>query len=104
MAHELGQKLINVSYEGLHVCPQGTGTDVPGLMGYGDEKEIHGGEAGRWHRECPPVKPHLARFRLGVSGTYVRQTPSSRLLHEIGSGHERPQGPQLLHPPATRGV
>ena len=62
MAHELGHKLINVSHEGLHVCPQGTGTDVPGLMGYGDEKEIHGGEAGRWHLERLLLSPFLYRM------------------------------------------
>ena len=62
MAHELGHKLINVSHEGLHVCPQGTGTGVPGLMGYGDEKEIFSGEAGRWHLERLLLSPFLYRM------------------------------------------
>jgi len=63
MAHELGHKLINVSHEGLNVCPQGSGTGVPGLMGYDDETEIHSGEAGRWHLERLLLGPFL--YRMG---------------------------------------
>jgi len=62
MAHELGHKLINVSHEGLDVCPQGSGTDVPGLMGYGDSREIFGGVEGRWHRERLLRSPFLYRM------------------------------------------
>jgi len=62
LAHELGHKLINVSHEGLHVCPQGTGDAVPGLMGYGDDTGIHGGEGGRWHKERLVLSPFLYRI------------------------------------------
>ena len=62
MAHELGHKLINVSHEGLDVCPQGSGTDVPGLMGYGESIEIFGGPEGRWHRERLLRSPFLYRM------------------------------------------
>jgi hypothetical protein len=62
MAHELGHKLINVSHEGLGVCPQGSGDGVPGLMGYGDETEIYGGETGRWHLERLQLSPFLYRI------------------------------------------
>jgi hypothetical protein len=62
MAHELGHKLINVSHEGLSVCPQGTGDGVPGLMGYGNETGIFGGEAGRWHLERLHLSPFLYRI------------------------------------------
>jgi len=62
MAHELGHKLINVSHEGLNVCPQGSGEDVPGLMGYGESVEIFGGEEGRWHRERLLRSPFLYRI------------------------------------------
>ena len=62
MAHELGHKLINVSHEGLDVCPQGSGTGVPGLLGYGDETEIYGGETGRWHLERLLLSPFLYRI------------------------------------------
>ncbi len=62
MAHELGHKLINVSHEGLDVCPQGTGDSVPGLMGYSDEAEIYGGAEGRWHRERLMLSPFLYRI------------------------------------------
>jgi len=65
MAHELGHKLINVSHEGLDVCPQGTGDSVPGLMGYSDETEIYGGEQGRWHRERLLLSPFLYRIVRG---------------------------------------
>jgi hypothetical protein len=61
MAHELGHKLINVSHEGLDVCPQGSGTGVPGLMGYQNETEIYGGEVGRWHKERLLLSPFLYR-------------------------------------------
>ncbi len=59
MAHELGHKLINVSHEGLDVCPKGDGTNIPGLMGYGDSMEIFGGEEGRWHQERLLRSPFL---------------------------------------------
>jgi hypothetical protein len=62
LAHELGHKLINVSHEGLEVCPQGSGTGVPGLMGYADETEIYGGEEGRWHKERLLLSPFLYRM------------------------------------------
>jgi hypothetical protein len=66
LAHELGHKLINVSHEGLGVCPQGTGDGVPGLMGYANEKEIYGGREGRWHRERLLLSPFLYRVVDGV--------------------------------------
>ena len=62
MAHELGHKLINVSHEGLDVCPRGSGTDVPGLMGYGETVEIFGGRDGRWHQERLLRSPLLYRM------------------------------------------
>jgi hypothetical protein len=62
MAHELGHKLINVSHEGLDVCPKGDGTDIPGLMGYGESLEIFGGEEGRWHQERLLRSPFLYRI------------------------------------------
>jgi hypothetical protein len=62
LAHELGHKLINVSHEGLAVCPQGSGTDVPGLMGYGESVEIFDGEEGRWHFERLLRSPFLYRM------------------------------------------
>lgn len=65
MAHELGHKLINVSHEGLDVCPQGSGDEVPGLMGYGESTEIVGGEEGRWHRERLLRSPFLYRIVNG---------------------------------------
>lgn len=65
MAHELGHKLINVSHEGLSACPRGSGESVPGLMGYGDSKEIFGGREGRWHRERLLRSPFIYRLRDG---------------------------------------
>ena len=62
MAHELGHKLINVSHEGLDVCPQGSGTGVPGLMGYADDTEIYGGVEGRWHKERLMLSPFLYKI------------------------------------------
>lgn len=62
MAHELGHKLINVSHEGLDVCPQGSGDEVPGLMGYGESIEIFGGFEGRWHQERLLRSPFLYRL------------------------------------------
>lgn len=61
MAHELGHKLINVSHEGLDVCPKGDGANIPGLMGYGESLEIFGGEEGRWHQERLLRSPFLYR-------------------------------------------
>lgn len=61
MAHEMGHKLINVSHEGLDVCPQGSGDSVPGLMGYGESVEIFGGREGRWHHERLLLSPFLYR-------------------------------------------
>ncbi len=62
MAHEMGHKLINVSHEGLDVCPQGSGTDVPGLMGYGESIEIFEGREGRWHLERLLRSPFLYKI------------------------------------------
>jgi hypothetical protein len=62
MAHELAHKLINVSHEGLDVCPQGSGDAVPGLMGYGESVEIFSGKEGRWHQERLLRSPFLYRI------------------------------------------
>lgn len=65
LAHELGHKLINVSHEGLDQGPRFSGNGVPGLMGYGTETEIHGGEKGRWHQERLLRSPFLYRYKQG---------------------------------------
>jgi hypothetical protein len=58
IAHEMGHMLINVSHEGVGVCPrfEAKGDD---LMLYGSASRIPSGIAGRWQRERLLVSPFL---------------------------------------------
>ncbi len=64
IAHELGHKLINVSHEGVGVCPQFE-VQGDGLMLYGGGTRIPDGLAGRWQKERLLLSPYLYRLRGG---------------------------------------
>ncbi len=92
MAHELDYKLVNVSHEGLHECPQGSGDDVPGLMGYGESIEIFEGEEGRWHLERLLLSPFLYRI---IDGAKVWNAE-----YEAGGSYDDPIYEGLIMEPA----
>jgi hypothetical protein len=96
MAHELGHKLINVSHEGLDVCPKGDGTDIPGLMGYGESFEIFGGEEGRWHQERLLRSPFLYKI---VDGKKVWNDE-----YENGGTYDDPIYDGLIMKPVCPGI
>tara|TARA_R110002073_G_C9489873_1_gene580738 strand:- start:3119 stop:4135 length:1017 start_codon:yes stop_codon:yes gene_type:complete len=58
LSHELGHKLINVSHEGVGVCPA-FAADGPELMLYGNGELIPAGAEGRWHQERLLLSPFL---------------------------------------------
>ncbi|MBT8492107.1 MAG: hypothetical protein KJO07_03520 [Deltaproteobacteria bacterium] len=58
LAHELGHKLINVSHEGIGVCPSFE-ADGDDLMLYGEGERVASGAEGRWHRERLALSPFL---------------------------------------------
>ncbi len=68
LAHEMGHKLINVSHEGVGVCPvaRPPRDDAPDLMLYGPGIEIPSGREGRWHAERLALSPFIYRKVGGV--------------------------------------
>jgi hypothetical protein len=58
LSHELGHKLINVSHEGIGVCPT-FAADGPELMLYGSGENIPAKAEGRWHQERLLLSPFL---------------------------------------------
>ncbi len=67
LAHELGHKLMNVSHEGVGVCPQ-FATYGEDLMLYGAGTRIPSGEEGRWQQE----RLHLSPFVYQQDGKAKR--------------------------------
>lgn len=61
LAHELGHKLINVSHEGIGVCPT-FATEGDDLMLYGTGERIPGGSEGRFQKERLQLSPFLYRL------------------------------------------
>ncbi|MBL4633045.1 MAG: hypothetical protein JKY56_04190 [Kofleriaceae bacterium] len=66
LSHEIGHKIINVSHEGVGVCPA-FAANGPELMLYGDGENIPSTEAGRWHRERLLLSPFLYTLEQGVA-------------------------------------
>lgn len=66
LAHELGHKLIDVSHEGVGVCPtfEADGED---LMLYGGGERVPSGAEGRWHLERLLLSPFLYRLEDGTA-------------------------------------
>ncbi len=66
VAHEVGHKLINVSHEGVGVCPAFAvnGTE---LMLYGSGEIIPEGPEGRYHRERLLLSPFVYTLNEGVA-------------------------------------
>jgi len=81
LAHELGHKMINVSHEGVDVCPQ-FATYGPDLMLYGSGDRIPGGEEGRWQQE----RLHLSPFIYTLGGKGKRYNPD----FEAGGAYDDP--------------
>jgi hypothetical protein len=66
LAHELGHKLINVSHEGIGVCPSFE-ADGDDLMLYGNGERIAPGAGGRYHLERLLLSPFLHTAPSGVA-------------------------------------
>lgn len=66
LAHEIGHKVIDVSHEGIGVCPtfEANGED---LMLYGEGERIPSGTEGRWHVERLMLSPFLYRLEGGTA-------------------------------------
>ncbi len=66
LAHEIGHKVIDVSHEGVGVCPtfEADGED---LMLYGSGERIPSGAEGRWHVERLMLSPFLYRLEDGTA-------------------------------------
>ncbi len=66
LAHEIGHKVIDVSHEGVGVCPtfEADGED---LMLYGSGERIPSGAEGRWHVERLLLSPFLYRLEGGTA-------------------------------------
>ena len=66
LAHELGHKLINVSHEGIGVCPSFE-ADGDDLMLYGGGTRIPAEAEGRYQRERLALSPFLYTLQGGVA-------------------------------------
>lgn len=66
LAHEIGHKAINVSHEGVGVCPA-FAADGEDLMLYGDGERIPSGAEGRWHQERLQLSPFIYRLEGGTA-------------------------------------
>lgn len=66
LAHEIGHKVIDVSHEGVGVCPtfEADGED---LMLYGSGERIPSGAEGRWHLERLRLSPFIYRLEDGTA-------------------------------------
>ncbi len=66
LAHEIGHKVIDVSHEGIGVCPtfEADGDD---LMLYGSGERIPSGAKGRWHVERLRLSPFIYRLEAGTA-------------------------------------
>jgi len=71
LSHEIGHKIINVSHEGVGVCPI-FAANGPELMLYGTGENIPGDLEGRWHRERLLLSPFLYTMDGGVA-TFANQ-------------------------------
>jgi hypothetical protein len=81
LSHELGHKLINVSHEGVGVCPA-FAVDGPDLMLYGSGENIPAGAEGRWQQERLLLSPFLYTNTQGT-----REFPN---VFQDGGGYKDP--------------
>ena len=91
LAHEIGHKVIDVSHEGVGVCPsvEANGED---LMLYGSGERIPSGLEGRWHAERLALSPFLYRL---VGGTAV----FASVYQDGGVYDDRLYGDRIVPPP-----
>ncbi len=95
LAHEIGHKVIDVSHEGIGVCPtsEASGGD---LMLYGSGERIPSGAEGRWHVERLMRSPFLYRLEDGTA----------RFLNVYQDGgvyDDRLYGDYVVPPPCIQG-
>lgn len=94
LAHEIGHKAIDVSHEGVGVCPtvEATGAD---LMLYGDGERIPSGAEGRWHVERLLLSPFIYRLEGGTARF-------ANVYQDGGVYNDRLYGNYVVPPPCVQ--
>lgn len=95
LAHEIGHKVIDVSHEGVGVCPtvEATGAD---LMLYGSGERIPSGAEGRWQVERLLLSPFIYRLEGGTARF-------ATVYQDGGVYDDRLYGSYVVPPPCVQG-
>ncbi len=95
LAHEIGHKVIDVSHEGVGVCPtvEATGAD---LMLYGPGERIPSGAEGRWQVERLLLSPFIYRLEGGIARF-------ATVYQDGGVYDDRLYGNYVVPPPCVQG-